>query len=83
MANNQTHGNCRYIPLDLEAKAHHYKNGIGSHSSQHKEPKLELKVNFNDKTQLLSQAQIPQSRGGQPFAIAGRITFISMKYSRQ
>jgi len=45
----QGYCNCRWIPPDLEAKAQHYKNGVGSLPSN-KEAKRELKVKYNNET---------------------------------
>ena len=47
----QGHGNCKWIPPDLEAKAQHYKNGVGGLPTRNKKKaKGELKVNFNNET---------------------------------
>ena len=48
---NQGHGNARWMPPDLEAKAQHYKNGVGGLPIRNKKKaKGELKVNFNNET---------------------------------
>ena len=44
----QGHGNARWIPPDLEAKAQHHENGV--FHLNNKETKCELKVNFNNET---------------------------------
>ena len=46
----QGHGNRRWIPPDLEAKAQHNKNGVGSLPPNDKEAKSDLKVNNNNET---------------------------------
>jgi len=47
----QGYGSRRWILPDLEAKAQHYKNGVGSFPSiNNKEAKHELKVKYNNKT---------------------------------
>jgi len=45
----QGHGNARWIPPDLEAKAQHHENGVSFHLNK-KEATRELKVNFNNET---------------------------------
>ena len=47
----QGHGNRRWIPPDLEAKAQHYKEMVSAvFNLNNKEAKRELKVNHNNKT---------------------------------
>jgi len=46
----QGHGNDRWIPPDVEAKAQHRENGVGSLPSQQQGRWAELKVNFNNET---------------------------------
>ena len=50
MGAEQGHDNARWIPQDLEAKAQHHENGVGSLPSQQQGTKHELKVNFNNET---------------------------------
>ena len=47
---DQVHGNCRWIPPDLEAKAQHYKTVLAAFHLNNKEAKHELKANFNNET---------------------------------
>ena len=48
----QIHGNCRWIPPDMEVKSQYYKGSLGSLRSQQQEAKRELKVNHNNETLL-------------------------------
>ena len=46
----QGNGNRRWIPPHLEAKAQHYKDGVGNLYHNNKETKREVKVTLNSKT---------------------------------
>ena len=60
----QRHGNRRWIPPDLQVKAQHYKNGIGSLPSQ-QEAKRELKdIHNNETLPLFSERKYLRSNVG-------------------
>ena len=57
---DQGHGNCRWIPPDLEAKAQHYKNGVGSLPSLTTR-KLNVSLKANTTTQPCPSAPSPHT----------------------
>jgi len=60
------HGNTRWIPPDLEAKAQHHENGVGGLPSQQEESQTWAESQLQQRNPaLLFRAEIPRSNFGQ------------------